>query len=57
MDNNLQPNQKIVIGVVGHADPLFLGQVKQAIESIPHFRVVFLKESQGKLFIFREDTQ
>jgi nitrate reductase NapAB chaperone NapD len=47
-------NTPIVLAVVGHCDPLFLDQIKQTIESLPHFKVVFVKTSHGKLFIVGE---
>lgn len=47
----------VVIGFVGHVHPLFLDQVKKEIESISHFKIVFFKESNGKLWIVSGDTK
>jgi hypothetical protein len=47
-------NTPIVLAVVGHCDPLFLDQIKQTIESLPHFKIVFVKTSHGKLYIVGE---
>jgi hypothetical protein len=47
-------SEKIVLAVVGHCDPLFLNQIKQTIQNIPHFKSIFFKTSYQKLFIFGE---
>ena len=46
---------KIVLAVVGHCHPVFLQDIKNKIETIPHFKVIFLKTSQGKLYIVGEE--
>lgn len=52
MENTKQ--EKIVLAVVGHCNPDFIQQIKNTIETIPHFKVIFLKTSQGKLYIVGE---
>ena len=47
-------SEKIVLAVVGHCDPLFLQQIKDSIQSIPHFKAVFIKTSYDRLFIIEE---
>ena len=46
--------EKIVLAVVGHCNPLFLQHIKNTIETIPHFKVIYLKTSSGKIYIVGE---
>ncbi|MFX1453422.1 MAG: hypothetical protein ACFFCM_21485 [Promethearchaeota archaeon] len=41
----------VVIGAIGHVPPKFLKQVKKDIQKISHFKIIFFKESSGKLWI------
>jgi hypothetical protein len=54
---NTHNNAPIILAVVGHCDPLFLEEIKHSIETIPHFKVVFVKTSHGKLYIVGEQEE
>jgi hypothetical protein len=41
----------VVIGFIAHVHPLFLEQVRKQVEQISHLKIIFYKESQGKLWI------
>ena len=47
----------IVIGFIGHVHPIFLEEVKTKVETIPHLKIVFYKESSGKLWIVSGDEK
>ncbi len=51
---NKNNDTPVVLAVVGHCNPFFLEEIKQAIERLPHFKVVFIKTSAGKLYIMGE---
>ena len=44
-------NHKIVIGVIGHIDPIFLPDFKRLLEELSYFRLVRFQESDNKLWI------
>jgi len=54
---NSSNQEKIVLAVVGHCHSMFLEQIKRTIETIPHFKPIFFKTSQGKLYIVGEGNQ
>jgi nitrate reductase NapAB chaperone NapD len=45
----------VVIGFIGHVHPQFLEIVKKQVEEIPDLKIVFYKESSGKLWIVSGD--
>ena len=48
---NEHSDTPIVIGLIAHVNPLYLAQVQKQVESIPHLKIIFYKESSGKLWI------
>lgn len=46
----------MTLGVVGRVDINDLSRIKNAIEEIPGFRVVFFKAASGRLWVKIEDS-
>jgi len=50
-------NTPIVIGVIGHVNPKFLEEVREEIKAITNLKVIFFKESNGKLWVVSEERR
>ena len=46
----------IVVGVVAHVDPLFLKDFEKIIRRLDFVKVIFIKQSNGKLWLVEEET-
>lgn len=54
-ETNNHADAPVVLGLIGHVRPLFLEDVKKEIEKVPHFKLIFSKESSGKLWIVGDE--
>ena len=50
-------NVPITVGFVGHVPIEFLSDLKNAVESIPRFDLVFFKTPNGRLWIKEGDNE
>ena len=50
-------NAPVTVGFVGHIPIELLQELKEAVESIPDFNVIFFKTSSGRLWIQEGDER
>ncbi len=47
----------IVVGVIFHTPPESVEEARQALEKIPFLRIIYFKQSKGKLWVVSSEDE